>query len=75
MREWIDGSFVPKKSKPFDIDLVTFVDFDTLVQNGEKLKHFIYPQSLANYGLYGYLIVVYPEDHKNYFIYKSDYAY
>jgi len=29
LQQWIDGSFVTKKSKPFDIDFVTFIDFET----------------------------------------------
>ena len=75
LKQWIDGSFVTKKSKPFDIDLVTFIDEETLKLNAERLKNFVYPGSLTNYGLDGYFIVDYPESHKNYFMYKSDCAY
>jgi len=75
LKQWIDGSFVTKKPKPADIDLVTFVDFETAKLKEKELKEFIYPASLANYGLDGYIIVIYPEDHKLYFIYQADCAY
>jgi len=55
--------------------LVTFIDFETAKLIAGKLNHFIYPESLANYSLDGYVIVVYPENHKGYFMYKSDCAY
>ena len=75
LRQWIDGSFVTKKPKPFDIDLVNFIDFEIAGLNEIPLKEFTYPASLTNYGIDGYLIVVYPENHKAYFAYKSNCSY
>jgi len=75
MRQWIDGSFVTKKSNPADIDVVTFVDFETAQVKEAELKEFIYPLSSKTYGVDGYIIVVYPESHKLHFAYKADCSY
>jgi len=75
LKQWIDGSFVTKKPKPSDIDLVTFVDFETAKLKEKELRKFIYPESLGNYGIDGYMIVIYPEGHKFHFIYQADCAY
>lgn len=73
--QWIDGSFVTKKPNPSDIDLVTFINLDIFETKEKELKRFIYPSSLTNYGVDGYLVIVYPENHRHYSIYESDRAY
>lgn len=75
LHQWINGSFVTKKSSPGDIDLITFLDFETVKQLGDSINNFKYPKSEIVYGVDAYIIEVYPEDHKNWFIYLSDKAY
>lgn len=75
LKQWIDGSFVTKKLNPFDIDLITFIDFETVKAKERELKEFIYPISSISYVLDCYIVIVYPEDHKFHFIYKSDCSY
>src|SRR5882672_9355444 len=70
--QWLDGSFVTKKPKPADIDLVTFIQLEVAETRERELKQFIYPASLANYQIDGYIVVVYPENHKLHFTYKAD---
>ena len=36
--QWINGSFTTQKPLPFDIDLVTFVDYSTYFMNVQKFK-------------------------------------
>lgn len=73
--QWIDGSFVSKKQEPNDIDLLTFVDYRELEHTPDKFEKFKYPLSLINFEIDGYLVVVYPEDHKNYHLYTGDRLY
>ena len=73
LKQWIDGSFVTKKAKPFDIDLVTFLSWE--IAEGKGLKDFIYPASLTKYGIDAYIVVIYPDTHKLNFVYKADCAY
>jgi hypothetical protein len=73
--QWLDGSFVTKKPKPSDIDLVTFIDIKIVETTEKELRKFIYPASLENYGIDGYIVIFYPRDHKHHSLYKSDCAY
>ena len=75
LHQWINGSFVTKKSSPGDIDLITFLDFETVKQLGDNINNFKYPKSEIIYGVDAYIIEVYPENHKNCFIFLSDKAY
>ena len=75
LHQWINGSFVTKKSNPGDIDLITFLDFETVKQLGDRIANFKYPKSELIYGVDAYIIEVYPEKHKNWFIFQSDMAY
>jgi hypothetical protein len=75
LKQWIGGSFVTKKANPFDIDLVTFVSCEMAESNEKALKEFVYPASLAKYGIDAYVVVIYPDDHKLNFAYKADCAY
>jgi hypothetical protein len=75
LRQWIDGSFVTKKLRPLDIDLVTFIDYETAENKEKELKEFIYPASSAIYGIDGYIIVTYPENDKLNFAYRADCSY
>ena len=75
MKQWIDGSYVTKKYDPFDIDLVTFIDYQIAENKEKEIKEFIYPASLAKYGIDGYVIVMYPENHVLHFAYRADCSY
>jgi len=75
MHQWINDSFVTKKSSPGDIDLITFLDFETVKQIGDRITNFKYPKSELIYGVDAYIIETYPEKHKNWFIFQSDKAY
>lgn len=73
--QWIDGSYVTKSKTPSDIDLIFFLDFETVQSNEKDLKQFIYPQSLTKYGVDAYIVVIYPTDHKRAYISNADKAY
>ncbi|MFB9077731.1 DUF6932 family protein [Flavobacterium procerum] len=75
LHQWINGSFVTKKTNPGDIDLVTFLDYNIVLELGSKLNDFIFPNSEKIYGVDAYIIEVYPENHNNNFRYISDKAY
>lgn len=75
LHQWINGSFVTKKNNPGDIDLVTFIDYETVTILGSKLDNFKYPNSETIYGVDAYIIEVYPEEHKNNIRFVSDKAY
>lgn len=68
--QWIDGSFTTKKENPNDIDLVTFLDYR--IASSIQLKNFVYPKSLEIYKVDAYIVVTYPDEHKNSFLYMSD---
>lgn len=73
--QWIDGSFISKKSDPADIDIVSFINYKELENNDKRLDMFKYPFSLANFELDAYIVLVYPRDHKNYPLYVGDRLY
>lgn len=75
LHQWVNGSFVTKKTNPGDIDLVTFLDSKIIQQLGSKLDIFKYPYSESIYGVDAYIIEVYPENHKHRFRFISDRAY
>jgi hypothetical protein len=73
--QWIDGSYVTKKTIPKDIDIVNFVDFEVyenIVSKHKKLeKGFIKDK----FNLDTYFVAIYPQNHKKYFYFQSDSAY
>jgi hypothetical protein len=75
LKQWIDGSFVTKKARPVDLDFVNFISFEIAEINEIALKKFTYPESLINYGLDAYIVVVYPENHKSHFAYRANSSY
>lgn len=75
LHQWINGSFVTKKSNPGDIDLVTFLDFEIVQRLNKELNDFIFPNSERIYGVDAYIIEIYPETHKNRYRYIADLAY
>lgn len=75
MHQWINGSFVTKKSNPGDIDIITFLDYKVTQHLGSKLDDFKYPNSENIYGVDAYIVEEYPEGHSNIFRYISDRSY
>lgn len=75
LHQWIDGSFVTKKTNPGDIDLVTFINHLELKRIGSGINDFVYPTSESKYGVDAYIIEVYPKGHKFEFRTVSDRAY
>ncbi|QOG01327.1 hypothetical protein [Flavobacterium sp. MDT1-60] len=74
IKQWVDGSYVTKKNAPEDIDILTFIDYDDFEKYENELNKFFYPNSKAEYNIDAYIIVVYPNNHKKNFYYRSDYA-
>jgi len=54
---------------------VSFVSYKELAYDVHKLDNFKYPFSINNFGVDAYIVLVYPEDHKNYPLYISDRLY
>lgn len=75
LTQWIDGSFVTRKQNPGDIDLVTFINTKEIQRIGNKIYDFVFPNSEKIYGVDGYVVEVYPKDHKENFKTISDSAY
>ncbi len=75
LTQWIDGSFVTKANNPGDIDLVTFLGHELVETNISLLDNFVYPNSEKIYGVDAYIVLKYPEHHKNRYLYISDMAY
>jgi hypothetical protein len=73
LTQWIDGSFVTKKTDPGDIDVVTFIDFSIIAEL--NLIDYKYPVSQSIFGVDAYIVKIYPSDHKLYTIYQADRAY
>lgn len=73
--QWINGSFVTKKSNPGDIDLVTFLNYELVKNIGIEIERFKYPNSEKIYGVDAYIVEIYPVNHKNNFRYLADLAY
>jgi hypothetical protein len=75
LKQWINGSFVTKKTNPKDIDLVTFLDHEMIKKLGAKLDPFRPINSWNAYGVDAYICEVYPVGHPSYKYTDSDIAY
>jgi hypothetical protein len=75
LKQWVNGSFVTKKEKPEDIDVVTFLDTKLVATLGSKLNDFLSPNSEIIYGVDAYIIETHSENNQKQFYYESDYAY
>lgn len=73
--QWINGSFVTKALSPNDIDLVSFIDYKIVQKHTSELNFFMYPFSKTIYNVDAYVVIVYPQDHKNYRFYHADNLY
>ena len=71
--QWIDGSFISRKSDPDDIDVLTFVDADLYNQHEQAIDEL--KQEYRNQRpvlVDAYFVRVYPEGHRRYFDYQSN---
>lgn len=74
--QYINGSFTTKKINPNDIDLVSFVDYQALLENEKYVEENLLNKAALNfYGIDAYLVVVYPETHPYGLRTLSDVAY
>jgi len=64
IRQWINGSFVTKKTNPKDIDVVSFVSHLSIKSLGTKLNDFRPPESWNVFGIDGYIIENHPPKSK-----------
>ncbi len=68
--QWVNGSFVTKKTFPNDIDVVTFLDYRNLPLMEEKLSSRLFKTNTLDC----YFVISYPEEHRSHNLYKMDYA-
>lgn len=74
--QWLDGSFLTKKTAPRDLDFVTLLDFGIANEKSELLRSkFLNKASEQFFGMDAYLVEVFPETNRNHFTTKSDLAY
>lgn len=67
IKQWINGSFVTKKTNPKDIDLVTFIEYEDIQRIGYELRYFRAPLSWAIYDIDAYLVAINgPKNHESY---------
>lgn len=66
--QWINGSFVSQKENPNDIDLVTFLDYNTFQQHEKVLENYRGLSLQKAKGLDAYILPIYPDGHKLYYL-------
>ena len=71
-RQWIDGSFVSRKSDPNDIDVLTFVDAAVFPQHEETFRALRREFATGAGRVDVRTILVYPEGHPRRNLYESD---
>lgn len=74
--QWINGSFVTRKSNPGDLDLVTIIDHKVF-QEKEQLIEDCYRLLGAkqSYGIDAYTVRRYPQDHPKHTIFRNELVY
>ena len=74
--QWIDGSFVSRKTNPNDIDVVTFLDFDVYeTHKALILKHFVGNKVFYRFKVDGYILQKFPTNHQEYNYSMANQAY
>ena len=73
--QWINGSFVTKKIKPNDIDLVTFIDYAIVKQYKTELEQMVFPFSFKSFNVDAYIVRIFNEVHEKYAHSLSDTLY
>jgi hypothetical protein len=68
---WIGGSFTTKKEFPNDIDLVIFEDYKVFQQKEKEFDalKLNYKEGISRLDIYK--VLIYPEDHRDVFLYES----
>ena len=64
LKQWLNGSFVTKKRNPKDIDLVTFIDNNTIELFGDRLNTFRGVEGWEVYKVDAYIIPVHSPQSK-----------
>lgn len=73
--QWINGSFCTLKREPKDIDVVSFIP-NIIIEQDEKLfGRFKYPNSENEFGVDGYIVIVYADNSRFFRRYISDRLY
>ncbi|MCU0391220.1 MAG: hypothetical protein MUE81_08890 [Thermoflexibacter sp.] len=70
--QWVNGSYVTKKEKPKDIDIVSFVECQVYKAKEKQLRELntaIYEKKID-----AYFVAVYPTNHKYFNSYEMDLA-
>ncbi len=70
--QWLNGSFTTLKSKPNDIDVVTFLDFNELKKHQEQL--YLIKKEFKKRKIDNYLVSIYPSTHSDQNLFKLDKA-
>ena len=73
--QWVDGTFVTQIENPNDIDIVTFLDHNTIEKNRLLLNDFGVRGAWIKFGVDAYIQEVFPANHPNHFFFKSDELY
>ena len=75
IKQWVNGSFVTKKTNPKDIDVISFVSHNLVKELGEKLNPFRPEGSWEAFGIDAYVLEVHVIASRYDFYTKSDTAY
>ncbi len=73
--QWVNGSFLTKKQKPGDIDLVNFIDYQVVEQKEHILRQLSRTPAFEIFQVDANIVKVYPEGHPKAVFTKSDQLY
>lgn len=71
----INGGFITKKTNPRDVDIVTFISYNTFNKKKKELEKFKKPEVKNIYDIDAYIVIVYPKNHSKFNFTKSDKLY
>ncbi|MBB3836707.1 hypothetical protein FHS57_000689 [Runella defluvii] len=71
--QWIDGSFTTLKRNPNDIDLVTFIEAQTLQKHASEIGKLHSTNLYRGRKIDAYTVVTYEPTHQHYDIFRMDY--
>ncbi len=64
LRQWINGSFITKKSDPGDIDIITFLERSQVRKLDKLIENFRRQNSILLFGVDAYIVEVHPPGDK-----------
>lgn len=73
--QWIGGSFTTQKRNPRDIDLVSFIQYETYEEKSQLLEEKFRKNTFREYGLDAYIVSHYPKGHQKYPLYQGNMLY